>query len=301
MLINCYYYAPHNHSMLLKHLDHDLAHIAELGAHAVSLCVQESHMAQWHRPRLERVIQRAKLHGLQVHAVPNRWCGLLAGWCDGFNEWTVAHPQTLLPDYPRHHGFSDPAHPAVGEHYRQTLDEMFDLFDFDGLIWDEPRPAIKPVMQFLDQMTAYAKSLKPGLVTSIFAEAGNLNLAPVFAELQHIDYLGADGHLRSNDHLMHRMKNTIFTTHAAFEPVLKAAGKQTMYLIEAQRHRDEDLGNYLLNLECAFTLPMDQLMFYYSAHEMLMAENEERFNEATWRMVRQVADRAAVSVSRIST
>ena len=291
MLINCYYYAPHTHSMLLEHLDHDLAHIARLGAQAISLCVQESHLEHWHMPRLQRVIQRAKRQGLKVHAVPNRWCSLLAGWCDGFGSWSLTHPQALLKGYSPEQGFADPTHPAVREHFESTLKRMFELFDFDGLIWDEPRPAIAAVIDFLDQMTAYAKSLKPGLVTSIFAEAGHLNLAPVLALTQHIDYLGADGHLRSEDHQMHRMKNTIFTTHAAFHPVLTQAGKKTMFLVEAQRHRDEDLPNYLQNIERAFALPMDHLMFYYSAHEMLEPENERQFNHATWRMVRHVVER----------
>ena len=214
---------------------------------------------------------------------------MLAGWCDGFNQWSMANPQALLKGYDLEHGFADPTHPAVREHFETTLKRMFNLFDFDGLIWDEPRPAITPVIEFLDQMTAYAKLIKPDLVTSIFAEAGNLKLAPVFAATEHIDYLGADGHLRSNDHQMHRMKNTIFTTHDAFYPALADAGKKTMFLIEAQRHRDEDLQNYLDNIERAFSLPMDQLMFYYSAHEMHKPENENRFNEATWQTIRQIA------------
>lgn len=77
------------------------------------------------------------------------------------------------------------------------------------------------------------------------------------------------------------MKTTIWQAYSTFNPVLKAAGKQTFYLLEGQRHRDEDLENYLLNIDKAFELPMDHLMFYYSAHEMSW-ENEDRFNQATW-------------------
>jgi hypothetical protein len=50
--------------------------------------------------------------------------------------------------------------------------------------------------------------------------------------------------------------------------LIKKAGKKTMFLLEGQRHRDEDLENYLENLDKALALPMDHLMFYYSAHEM---------------------------------
>ena len=80
------------------------------------------------------------------------------------------------------------------------------------------------------------------------------------------------------------MKGTIFEAHAKFYPQIKRAGKQAFFLLEAQRHRDEDLDNYLKNVNRAFSLPMDQLMYYYSAHEM-PTENEQVFNEATWNAV----------------
>lgn len=289
MLINCYYYAPHTHSLLLEHLDYDLERIAGMGATAVSFCVSELHLELWTAPRLERVCRRARSHGLEVHAVPNRWAGLVAGWCDGFNGWSVAHADALLPGYPPHQAFSDPRHPATREHYETTLRRLFDFYDFDGLIWDEPCPGIVPVIEFLDQMAAVAKSLRPGLATSLFLASPDLDLGEALVATRHIDYLGSDGHVRSDDHVMHRMKTTIFEAHARHYPLLREAGRRTFFLLEAQRHRDEDLENYLENLERAFTLPMDHLMFYYCAHEMREPANEKRFNEATWAMVRQIA------------
>ena len=112
-------------------------------------------------------------------------------------------------------------------------------------------------------------------------------MADWLAETDHIDYMGSDGHLRSNDHVMHRMKNTIFKAHGVFYPKLTAAGKKTFFLIEGQRHRNEDLQNYLDNLERAFSLPMDHLMYYYSAHEMT-PDKELVFNRETWNMVAQL-------------
>ena len=67
-----------------------------------------------------------------------------------------------------------------------------------------------------------------------------------------------------------------------------AAGKKTFFLIEGQRHRDENLDNYLENVGRAFSLPMDQLMYYYCAHEMNM-ENGEVMTEATWKEVCRIA------------
>ena len=44
MIINCDYYAPHNHTLLSEHLEADLARIADFGTDAVSVCVQESQL-----------------------------------------------------------------------------------------------------------------------------------------------------------------------------------------------------------------------------------------------------------------
>jgi len=286
-LLNCYYYAPHNHCLLARHLDHDLRHMAAIGTAVVSVCVQESQLANWHHQRLRNVVDRTHAHGLKVHAVPNRWCGLTAGWLDGLSPWTLENPDALWPGREQR-GIGDPRHPKTEAHFRDALRAMLERFDFDGVVWDEPRPPEPLVIEFLDRMSAFAKSLRPGLVVSLFAEAGNLDLAPALAATRHVDYLGADGHVRSEHHAMHRMKNTIFTTHARFRPLLAEAGKRTVFLLEAQRHRDADLDDYLANVDRAFTLPMDQLIFYYSAHEM-SPPCAARLNEATWNAVAAAA------------
>ncbi len=129
---------------------------------------------------------------------------------------------------------------------------------------------------------------EPGreVVTSVFIQPQNDVLLDTLLETKNIDYIGSDGHLRSPDHWMHRMKGTIFEVYDRIAPKIKASGKQTFFLIEGQRHRDEDLDNYLENLDRAFSLPMDQLMYYFSAHEMSL-ENEEIFNQATWDAVKK--------------
>lgn len=286
MLLNCYYYAPHNHTLLGKHLRADLEHMREIGVDAVSICVQEEQLFNWHSRRLRNVTELARSVGLQVFAVPNRWCGLVAGWLDGYSTWTVLNAHTFR------HGsnppaVSDPRHPAVRQHFEDTLRTLVQQYPFDGVIWDEPRSVEPEVVEFLDEMSAFAKSLRPDLVVSLFAESGRLETAPHYAATRHIDYLGSDGHVRHDTHQMHRMKNTIFQAHATFHPILTAAGKKTIYLLEAQRHRDEDLEAYLAALDQAVALPMDHMMFYYSAHEMSLAV-EERFNRATWEAVARV-------------
>jgi hypothetical protein len=149
--------------------------------------------------------------------------------------------------------------------------------------------------RFVDEMSQYAKSLRKDLVVSLFVQPHEDALLKTLTnqEYQHIDYLGSDGHIRNKDHKMHRMKVTIFEAYEKFNPILTAAGRKRYFLLEGQRHRDEDLADYLSCVERAFELPMEHLMYYYSAHEM-SDKNEPVFNKATWDCVRKVHARRTI-------
>jgi hypothetical protein len=311
MLINCYYYAPHNHTLLADHMKRDLEHMAYLGTDIVSFCVQESQLVNWHQQRLRNTVELIHSFGMKAHVVPNRWAGLLAGWLDGFGDFTVDHRDTWVRDRDGNvrmtsRKASCTQSPAVKEHFENNLRLMLEMFDFDGLIWDEPTIAgacyceycrsssplgeptdswqRKQLACFLDEMSLAAKRIRPQLTISLFAESGDLDFAQELTGTRYIDYIGSDGHVRSENHQMHRMKTTIFTAHSVFYPLMRQSGHKTIFLLEGQRHRDEDLDNYLDNLEKAFHLPMDCLMYYYSAHEM-NPNNEAIFNRATWEAV----------------
>ncbi len=314
MLINCYYYAPHNHTLLAEHLDADLERMAGLGTDVVSLCVQESQLTDWHQRRLRNAVDRIHAHGMKAHAVPNRWAGLVAGWLDGFGRFPLENPDTLVRERdgtPRVQGamVSCVNNPKVVEYIHASLTQMFELFDFDGLIWDEPHSGVcfckyctdlNPAPTddwyhgrfacFIDRASRHAKSLRQDAVVSLFVQPHKGALLRALLNTEHVDYLGSDGHVRSAGHEMHCMKRTFFEAYDEFAPLLAAAGKKSFFLFEAQRHRDEDLQDYLENIDKAFDSPMDHLMYYFSAHEMSSA-NEQRFNEATWTCVRRVYER----------
>ena len=278
-LINCYYYNPHNHSLLDRHLDWDMEKIAEIGSDIVSVCVHQVDLLLWPQQRLKNVINSAHKNGLKIHAVPNCWCSIVAGWLPG--DCGIPWLQDKTPDKQQ-----------VRKFYQENLQLMFDNFDFDGVIWDEPRPHKdhEKVALFLDEMSAYIKGIAPDTIISLFGASDWLDFAPNLVPTKHIDYLGSDGHVRSNDHLMHRMKPTIFQAHEAFYPILHEAGKKTMFLLEGQRHRDEDLDNYLENLDKALSLPMEHLMFYYSGHEM-SPEKAKIMTEETWKKIKRISQK----------
>lgn len=314
MIINCYYYAPHNHTLLGEHMEKDFERMKALGTDVVSFCVQESQLSNWHQQRLRNAVDLAHECGLRVHAVPNRWAGLVAGWLDGFGKFTLEHADTLIRterDNPmaRSEMVSCVNRPEVAAHVEESLRVLFERFEFDGLIWDEPHAAAcycprcrelageagpserwyhERFAEFIDGMSAQIKRWKPGAVVSVFVQPFQRMMLKTFLDKTSIDYLGSDGHVRDPRHEMHRMKRTIFEAYEEFQPLLEEAGKPSFYLLEGQRHRDEDLDNYLENLERAFSLPMDHLMYYYSAHEMSL-KNEQRFNEATWEQVARVS------------
>jgi hypothetical protein len=292
MLLNCYYYAPHNHELLNRHLEWDLNKMREIGCDIVSVCVQSSQLSNWHQRRLKNVVEKAHEFGLKIHAVPNRWLGITAGWLDGYSDYMLKNEDALRK---ADDGtlFLDFKQKKIREKFMEDLKIMLLEFGFDGIIWDEPRPQTDEVIFFLDEMSEYAKTFNHEISTSLFAMSGGLHLASVFVQTKHIDYLGSDGHVRSESHKMRKMKNTIWKAYETFNPVLTDAGKKTIFLLEGQRHRDEDLNDYLKNINKAFNLPMDHLMFYYSAHEMSW-KNEDVFNEATWNAAELAGMSAAV-------
>lgn len=320
MLVNCYYYAPHNHEMLFSHIRADLDRMRELGCNAVSVCVQESQLENWHWRRLEDFITLAHRAGLEVHAVPNRWAGLFAGWLDGFGPFTVKNIDLLVEDENRRPLIQGEMaccinKPGTCEHVEKTLTLMLDRFAFDGVIWDEPHSylchcdycrakaidtpakANEAFAEKIDALSLRAKQLRRDLTVSLFVQPHESALFDALLQhTRHIDYLGSDGHLRSENHRMHRMKDTIFAAHNRYAEKLRRAGRKSLFLIEAQRHRDEDLPDYLRNLDAAFALPMDQMMFYYSAHE-LSCDLEEQFNLATWDAVKKAALHEMCAVS----
>lgn len=280
MIINCYYYAPHHHCLRASHLEADLDQMVEIGCDAVSICVHHHDLVLWFQQRLKNVIDLAHQRRLKVHAVPNFWCGIVAGWIPGIcgPHWE----QDATPDKRYCRDF-----------YQRTLREMLEKYDFDGIIWDEPRPANDAVRvsRFLDEMSGYALEQAPNLVISLFCESSMLEFIDPLLSSKHIEYIGTDGHIRSEDHAMHRMKPTLFSAHRAVHQRLVEAGRKTFYLLEGQRHRDEDLEDYLRCLPEATGLPMDHLMFYFDAHEMSPSRGRIH-TEATWDAIRQLkADR----------
>lgn len=310
MLINCYYYAPHNHTMLTEHIVADLNKMVEIGTDVVSICIQESQIENWHWKHIDNFILLAHRAGLKVHAVPNRWAGLFAGWLDGFSSFSMENQHLLTEDVSGNPVIKGEMaccinKPEVREYIENNLQYMFAKFDFDGIIWDEPHAtfchcehckakgidsstmADRAFCTYLDHISLIAKAQGRDIVTSVFTQPQNDSLLNALIETVNIDYIGSDGHLRSPGHQMHRMKGTIFEVYDKFAHKIKAAGKKTFFLLEGQRHRDEDLDNYINNVDDAFSMPMDHLMYYFSAHEM-SPENETIFNRATWNAVKKL-------------
>lgn len=304
MLINCYYYAPHNHSLLTEHVIYDLDRMKEIGTDIVSVCVQESQLTNWHWKHLDNLIRLAHERDLKVHAVPNRWAGITAGWIDGFSAFSMKSTGLMVENEEGKAVISGEMvscinKPGVAEYLHENLNLMLNKFEFDGLIWDEPHAefchcefcrrkgidsfekAQDDFSSFIDRLSLEAKKLKKDFTCSVFVQPHHAELLRALLKTKHIDYIGSDGHLRSPDHKMHRMKTTIFEAYDRYAPLLKASGKKSFFLIEGQRHRDEDLENYLENLPKAFSLPMDQLMYHYTANEM-SPECDKIMTEATW-------------------
>lgn len=332
MWINSYYYAPHAHSMRRSQIEEDLEIMKGIGTDIVSLCVHDWQMWNWMQPRINRFVALARSYGFKVHLVPNRWGGLFAGWLDGFDEFMLANPDILIQDRNgqpfrsreddscfsgRIAAFGCTQHPKLQAYFlERLLPRLCDAMEFDGIVWDEPHshvcycphcralaPEGEPTSAWQFAQTAKfinrcSEAIRDGsgrkVTMSLFVQPGQTPLLRELVRQPALDYVGSDGFVRSPErHVQGWKKQDLFTYYDEIDPIMRAAGKKTFYLLEAQNHRDADLEDYLISIDRACRLPMDQLMYYFAAHEMSDPDNERKFNEATWQAVKTVAKQRA--------
>lgn len=327
-LINSYYYAPHAHSMRHSQIVEDLEIMKDIGTDIISLCVHDWQMWNWMQPRINRFVQLAHSYGFKVHLVPNRWGGLFAGWIDGFDEFMLANPDVIIQNRDgkpfksdegnhcfsgRITAFGCTQNPKLRAYFfERLLPRLCEAMEFDGIVWDEPHshvcycpycrelaPDGEPTRewqfvqtaQFINECSAaIRKNCDRKVTISLFIQPGQTDLLKELVLQPELDYIGSDGFVRSpHRHVQGWEKQDLFTYYDEIDPIIRSAGKKTFYLLEAQNHRDADLEDYLISIERACKLPMDQLMYYFAAHEMSDPENEKRFNQATWDAVRHLS------------
>lgn len=300
MHLAAYYFRAHMYTLVPRHVREDLDWMADLGTTAVCLAVLEQDLVAA-RSNIALVGDEAARRGMRLFAVPSRWGGLCAGAPKVPSQFAACHPETWVlknDGAPAFSSVSGPTcsvhHPATAEFFTATLERLFAVAPFSGVVWDEPKnlglidasPAARQALgarwadpaahrdahlSFLGECSRQVHRLAPEALTSLFtfADSGPDLIAAV-AATPHQDAIGCDGRPwghddgGTDDNGQGRTATKLLLPHgAAWTAAAAAHGRQSLFLIENHALADRDLPLVDRRLPEVLALKPDWLYYYY--------------------------------------
>lgn len=221
-MLSAYYFRHHMYTLVPRHVRDDMAWMADAGTHNVCLAVLEQDL-QHAKSNIEIVCREAQRVGMQVHAVPSRWGGIVAGAPKVPSMFAAAHPEACIrkaDGAPYFSGVSGPVcsiyHEATRAFFADTTARLLRVFPIAGVIWDEvkvldvkdysdaarqahgaawngPRH-LDAVAAFFEDANAAARAVRSDVVLSMFLYAHLTGPAvDRMARVNGLDYYGCDG------------------------------------------------------------------------------------------------------------
>ncbi len=294
-LLNAYYFRAHTYTLVPKQVKEDMQWIADIGTDIVSVAVLEQDLFAAVE-NLEIICEEAARVGMVVYAVPSRWGGLFAGAPKVPSLFSVMHPQTWMlqedgtPQISTVSGVKSSVHyPETYQFFTESLDKLFQLWDIQGIIWDEPKSYgkdfspraiaalgkdasyaahVQATVDFHSRINEHIKEKYPDKTTCLFAYA-NLkdDTLQRAATAQHLDYFGCDGRpWNSTDVGVQESEGKVLLGNDAGERFLQAAqanGKKTLWLIENHHIATPDIPLMDKRLSEVIEKSVDHLIYYY--------------------------------------
>jgi len=295
-LLNAYYFRAHMYTLVPHQIREDLKWMQDVGTQAVSVAVLEQDLFAAVE-NIDIICNEAAKLGMEVYAVPSRWGGLFAGAPKVPSLFSVKNPQTWVLQEDGSPKISDVSGALSSVHYPETLefflssiDQMFNLWDIKGVIWDEPKlmssidyspkaiknlgekaPVESHVQAFLDFISDVNKHIKvkqPQIRTCMFLYANlddwKIDLA---AQTEHIDDFGCDGRPWYNsDGGKQESTGKVLLGNDGGERFLAAAkkhGRNSLWLIENHNLALADLPIMDKRLPTVLSKDVDHLIYYY--------------------------------------
>lgn len=291
--LSAYYFMGQDLCMVRQHTRNDMQWLAEHAFDAVCVGVHE---LQWQQPRgLAMIVEEAHAAGIQVIAIPSRWCGLIAGWPVLAGHFAASRPDVWLRNAdgsPLVKSFCGPLcsvhHPDVKAHMIACVERMLQTWDLDGIMWDELKTlhetdhhplAIKKFggpasgmaqvdasLQIFAECNRAARAIKPNLriCSFLYAYLEDSIVAP-WAATEGFDDIGLDGKCGwAADYGMKPPYEKVLLQHAPrFIAAAKANGRRSFALIETQSFSVANAEMTLRRLPELLALPLDHLSVYY--------------------------------------
>lgn len=294
--LTSYYFRQHMYTLVPRHVREDMAWMADVGTDAVALAVleQDLHAA---RENLDIICREADRVGMTIHAVPSRWGGLFAGAPKVPSMFTVSNPEGWVANEDGSPctnttwgAMSSVHHHATKPFFYKTMETLLTQHPITGIIWDEPKvldvddysEAAKAVMpqgatrnwhinafaDFLEDITAHAKSVRPDLTASIFLY-GHLEGYPIerLAQVPSLDYFGLDGKPWAfgdfDAPAVSELSKALLSQGPTFLDLARKNGKGGLMLIE--NHNMKEWGFDIMDRRMPDVIAMEpeSLMYYY--------------------------------------
>lgn len=282
------------YTMVPKQVRQDLQFMADLGTDAVSIAILEQDLFAAIE-NVDIIAAEADKLGMELHVVPSRWGGILAGAPKVPSIFTVRHPhtwilrkdQSFVPS--KWSGAMSSIHyPETLQFFKESIDQCLKLWPVKGIIWDEPKlynevdhsPLAMENLSnsediadhraafsdFFGYCNAHIKAVAPSVKTSLFVYA---NLADEVvssaAKISNLDYFGCDGRpWRNEDGGQIEQENKVLLGPGKrFLNAARENGKGAFWLIE--NHNMTSENNKLMDLrlpEVVAAMP-EQLVYYF--------------------------------------
>lgn len=291
--LSAYYFMGQDLCMVRAHTRADMAWLRTHAFDAVCVGVHEE---QYRQPLgLQMIVEEAHAAGIQVIAIPSRWCGLIAGWPVLAGHFAASRPDVWMRNAdgsPLIKNFCGPLcsvhHPDVRAHMVACVERMLATWDLDGIMWDElktlhetdhspaalaacggPSSGPAQVRASLDVFAACnraARAIKPGLriCSFLYAYLDDAIIAP-WAATEGFDDVGLDGKLGWTDD--YRMKapwdKTLLTHAPRFIAAARANRRRSFALIETQDFDAMKAATTLRRLPELLALDFNHLSVYY--------------------------------------
>ncbi len=301
-LINTLYYRAHTFHYNPSHIAVDLQWMADHGTDAVTIAISEVDFENA-QLNIETIIKEAHKRNIKVFFVTSRWAGIFAGAPKMPSVFAAKNPHTwsLNKNEDPYFHSSGPIcsiyYPEVFDFFIEHLDKVFNTWNLDGVVWDEPKAYQMDYSAFakakLQDRLGYKKGDKEALITHevnycdfisnlndhIKKEHGdkviNFFAYPYLSEswveqasnIRHLDYFGADGRGYPNIEKPETYTGKKFLLgegKVGKRYVDKAAEKKLKSMVLLENFKTKSSEYALLERHIDTIIPMaDQFAYYY--------------------------------------
>ena len=307
-MVSAYCLGYQNFTVIPHQMEEDFKEMVSTGFDTVCLSFSESEMA-YSRRTFEIQVELAKKCGLNVHVVPSRIGGRFAGAPLMSSLWLEKHPEYMIKT-----DFRSIACLEARE-FRAWIKEYMKIlltdYDLSGIVWDEPKGVgvishhpetikkygenptaddmVDSFIDFMEELSAYCNSLRPGIVQTLFAQPGfDETTTQKISKIKHLEYFGYDGAIakvsffKETPVLKKKMLKDVWQRTAS---ECAEAGKKTFALVENMLMPKSELDAFAANFEDYLkSCSPDHLSVYYYAHNN---ENPEAVHQIVKRTMKK--------------